>query len=408
MYEYKWIFCVLIFFLTGFQCKSQILTSEDSLATNLTQLEHATVISGYGQMKIAYDTRYKTARANLTRNVLFVGHKFSDKVYLFSEMELENARVEGGEPAGEISMEQLFLKFNINRDLYLTAGLFLPRIGIINENHLPTTYFGNDRPYVETFLIPSTWREIGIGLYGKTKAIPGFNYSFAILNGLNSSGFVNGSGIREGRAEGSQAKASNIALTGSVLQYYRNWRIQVSGYYGGSAGLNKRQADSLQLDSGPFGTPVILTEGNIQYTAGNMSIRMLGVMVKIPDAFEINRAYASNTPKTMLGGYFELAYDLLGLFTTDKKKGLRIFARNEWLDLNYTVPSNGIENGMLRKYYLATGINFQPVHGVVIKADYVFRKTGKRNPELIINPFPQALPYYTDNGFFNVGFGYSF
>ncbi len=33
-------------------------------------------------------------------------------------------------------MEQLFLKFNINRDLYLQAGLFDTRIGLINEKSL--------------------------------------------------------------------------------------------------------------------------------------------------------------------------------------------------------------------------------------------------------------------------------
>jgi hypothetical protein len=45
---------------------------------------------------------------------------------------------------------------------------------------------------------------------------------------------------------------------------------------------------------------------------------------------------------------------------------------------------------------------------VVIKADYTLRNTGEPNNDLIINPFPEALPYYKSNGFFNIGAGYSF
>src|ERR1051325_593552 len=100
----------------------QVFTKEDSLQAGLVRSTQATVLSGYGQAKVQYDMRYKTGEANVTRNVLFIGHKFSRKVYFFSEMELENAGVsQSGKFNGELSMEQLFLKFNINRDVYLTT-----------------------------------------------------------------------------------------------------------------------------------------------------------------------------------------------------------------------------------------------------------------------------------------------
>jgi hypothetical protein len=324
-------------------------------------------------------------------------------------MELENAGVSStGGFKGELSMEQLFLKFNINRDVYLTAGLFIPRMGIINENHLPTTFNGNDRPFVETFLIPATWRELGIGIYGNVRRIPGLNYSFAIMNGLNSAGFNNGTGIADGRFEGSQASASNVAVTGSVLYYYRNFRLQASGYFGGTAGLAKRVADSLQLRSGPFGTPVGLIEANAQYHNRGVSIKALATSAHIQDAYRINRAYANNTPAAMLGAYAEAGYNFFKIWNDGTTKNLTVFVRYEWMDLNYQLPSNGIENGTLRKSFVVTGITFQPVQGVVVKLDYVARQTGNRNPELVVTPFPSALPYYTNNGFLNLGFGYSF
>lgn len=397
-----------ILVLCSFSLFSQVLTREDSLSAGLIRSNNTTVISGYGQAKVEYDFRTRTGTATLTRNVLFLGHKFSNRIYFFSEMELENARVVGGKPSGEISMEQLFLKFNINRDLYLQAGLFIPRIGLINENHLPTTFNGNDRPYTETFIIPATWREIGVGIYGRVRAVPGLNYTVSVMNGLKSSAFVNGTGIAEGKQEGSMATASNIAVTGSLLYYIKSWRIQTSGYYGGSAGLIKRQADSLQLQSGAFGTPVALVEANTVYHDHGISFRALATMVSIPDAFEINRAYANNTPSTMIGGYAEVGYNFYPLINPEVRKNLTVFVRQELMDLNYKIPSNGIRNGTNRRSYTVAGITYQPVNGVVLKIDYVLRKTDERNDDLIVTPFPQLLPYYTSNGFLNIGFGYSF
>ncbi len=377
------------------------VTGEDSLQQG-TANDRSTYISGYGEAKVSYDTRYANANANLTRVVVFIGHRFSKKVSFLSETELENARVEGDEEGGEIALEQAYLKFDINKNMSLQAGLFIPRIGIINENHLPTTFHGNDRPFTETLLIPSTWREIGICLNGTSQKIQGLNYTIALVNGLNSAGFKNGSGIREGRFEGSNATASNVALTGSLLYYYNDFRFQVSGYYGGSVGLNKREADSLQLDSGPFGTPVALGEANIQYTHKRFAARLLATWLQIVDAEKINRAYASNTAQTMLGGYAEVAYQVF------PKQKISAFVRYENMDLNYNIPENGIENDILKKQYISVGLTCLPVKGVAIKFDYVYRQTGGLNPVLNLNPFPNAPAYYTTNSFINLGFGYSF
>jgi hypothetical protein len=383
--------------------RAQVVTREDSLRSGLISSDKATLIAGYGEAKVSYDLAYKTGEADLTRNVLFVGHKFNPKISLFSEWEIEDAKVEGGEPGGEFALEQLFLKFNINRDVYLNAGLFIPRLGIINENHLPTTFNGVDRPYVETFVIPSTWRELGVGIYGQIPRLPGFNYSFGVFNGLNSEEFGGGMGIREGRFEGRNASATNIAISGAALYYKNDFRFQVSGYYGGSAGISPRDADSLNLDSGPFGTPVILGEGDVQYLGKSFTAKVLGTVVNIPDADRINLAYANNTPSMMWGAYAELGYDLL-----KSEKNLTVFGRYEMLDLNASMPDNGIKDDYLNQQYIVGGITFQPIKGIAVKADYVQRITGTPNPLLNVNPFINGQQFYSSRGFVNVGIAYSF
>lgn len=386
---------------------SQVLTREDSLQAGLIRKDATTLISGYGEAKVTYDLRYKTGEANLTRNVLFLGHKFNNRISLFTELEVEDAKVAGGEVGGEVAMEQAFLKFNVNTRTYISAGLLIPRLGIINENHLPTTFNGNNRPFVETMVIPSTWREIGVAIYGQSSRLPGLNWSAGIFNGLNSSAFGGGEGIREGRFEGREATATNIAVTGALLYYRNALRVQVSAYYGGSAGLAPREADSLQLSSGPFGTPVMLGEADVQYLTKGFIFKALGTAVSIPDAQAINRAYANNTPELMWGAYAEVGYNLFNI-TGETEKNLTVFARYETLDLNAQMPENGIKDDFTAQQYIVGGVTWMPVRGVAIKADYVQRMTGDPNPALQINPFINGQTFYASRGFVNLGVAYSF
>jgi hypothetical protein len=392
---------------------AQVLTQEDSLYAGLLSKEQSTVISGYGEAKYTLDTKRKNAEVSLERVVLFIGHKFNNKISLFTELELEDALVagaaseEGAAAKGSISMEQAFLKFNINPVTYIVAGLFIPRMGFINENHLPTTFNGVDRPFVEELVIPTTWREVGIGLFGSFKNIAGLNYSLSLTNGLNSSGFENGSGIRGGKQLGSKAGGLALATSGSLLYYLNNFRLQGSIYIGGSTAIERRVADSLQLNSGAFGNPVFLYEADAQYAANGWNIRAIAANITIPDAGNINKAYANNTPKSLYGGYLETAYNLFYSKYKDEKS-LIIFGRYEYMDLSARLPGSGIRNDANKQQYIVAGLTFKPVRGVAIKADYVQRITGTPNPDLIITPFPQQVPYFKNNGFVNLGIAYNF
>ena len=391
-----------------------MLTQEDSLYAGLISKEQSTVISGYGEAHYSLDTKRKTSEATLKRVVLFVGHKFNNKISLFTEMEIENALVAGGVGGdegsagkGNISMEQAFLKFNLNPTTYIVAGLFIPRLGIINENHLPTTFNGVDRPFVETLVIPTTWREIGVGLYGTFKNVPGLNYSFSLTNGLNSSAFVNGSGIRNGRQLGSEASGLALGVSGSLLYYINNFRLQASAYVGGSTAVEKRVADSLQLNSGAFGNPVALYEVDAQYSDNGWNMRLIGSRVSIQNAANINKAYANNTPESLYGGYVEAGYNLFYKKYKDAK-ALTVFGRYEYMDLSAKLPSSGVKNDANKQQYIVAGLTFKPIRGIAIKADYVQRITGTPNPALIITPFPQQVPYFKSDGFVNLGVAYNF
>jgi hypothetical protein len=383
-------------------------TGEDSL--NSYGVGHSkTVISGYGEATFQHDFNQETSTANLERAVLFVGHQFNGRIAFFSELEVENAKVAGGDATGEVSMEQAYLKFSLNARQYIVAGLFLPRIGLINENHLPINFNGVERPLVEQFIIPSTWRELGVGFYGQTTALP-LTYSVAVVNGLNNADFAHGTGFAGGRAEGQFASATNVAVTAAIQYFAGNWKFQVSGYMGGTTALNPRKADSLQLASGPFGTPLYLGEADVQYANKGVTFKALGCNVSMPDASTVNRAYANNVASGMYGAYAELGYNILETFkkAKEQKKQLIVFARYEMLDMNAQIPSNSIYDGTEKQTHLIAGFSYLPIPNVVIKADVRLMHTGAFNPELVLNPNPNALAYRQDNTFLNVGIGYSF
>lgn len=401
----------LLSYFAGFsqfrtKAQQQIFSGEDSL--NAGQVSNKTVISGYGSAAYQRNFGLKRSTATLERAVLFVGHQFNQKIAFFSELELENAKVEGGEEGGaEIAMEQAFLKFNIDATHYFIAGLFIPRIGILNENHLPVNFNGVERPLVEQLIIPATWRELGIGFYGSLNRFP-VNYSVAVMNGLNSAGFEHGSGIREGRAEGRNATANNIAVNASVQYLYNNFKFQLSGYAGGTVGLSKLSADSLGLNSGAFGTPVYLGEGDVQYSNNGFSCKILASYISYPEAGKINSAYAKNIATGMYGAYAEAGYDWLS--GSNSAKQFITFVRGEILNLNASIPAppKAIYDGTEKQSHIIAGFSYLPIPNVVIKADARISHTGAQNPGLIINPPPNALPYKQNNQFLNVGIGYSF
>ncbi len=383
-------------------------TGEDSM--NSYGATHAkTVISGYGELTYQRDFNTRQSTVELKRAVLFIGHQFTRHIAFLSELEVEGAKVEGGGLTGEIAMEQAYLKFSLNPRQYIVAGLFLPRIGIVNENHMPINFNGVERPMVEQTVIPSTWRELGIAFYGQTTALP-LTYSVAIANGLNNAAFEHGSGFEGGKAEGQHAGANNLAVTAAIQYFAGNWKFQLSGYAGGTTILNPRAADSLQLESGIFGTPLYLAEADVQYNNNGISFKALGCNVSIPGADHINLAYDNNTPSQIYGAYAELGYNLLERAKSNKwkNKQLNVFARYEMLDLNAKTPINGVIDGTLKQSHVVAGIGYFPIPHVVIKADVRLMSTGNQNPGLVINPNPNALPYKNNNTFLNIGVGYSF
>ncbi|MDD2863110.1 MAG: hypothetical protein PHC99_00100 [Methylococcales bacterium] len=131
-------------------------------------------IGGYGEAMYTnyvnnrHDAQTNKDSADLERAVIYLGYKFNDWIILNNEIEFEHASTgEGSEEKGEVSVEFSQLDFMLNQKYNVRAGLMLMPMGFINEMHEPTTYHGNRRPDTERYIIPSTWREMGAGVFGE-------------------------------------------------------------------------------------------------------------------------------------------------------------------------------------------------------------------------------------------------
>jgi hypothetical protein len=179
-------------------------------ASKIYKVPQGVSIGGYGEM--LYESFAGTReddtpsgasdRLDALRAIVYVGYKFSDRILFNSELEFEHGSTEDG---GSVGIEFAYLDYRISPSFGIRAGLLLPPMGFINEVHEPPTFLGARRPETERQVIPSTWRETGIGVFGGTGNV---NYRAYLVNGFDATGFGAG-GLRGGRQNGAEASAEN-------------------------------------------------------------------------------------------------------------------------------------------------------------------------------------------------------
>lgn len=331
--------------------------------------EERTSIGGYGEVHYTNPTGPDTpGQVNVSRFVVFLSHAFSERIAFRSELEVEDAKIEGGEAGGEVALEQLYLDYTLSPAATIRAGLVLPPIGIINETHEPPTFNGVERPTFDRDVIPSTWRDIGVGLVGSIPGSAGLNYRVYLLNGLVASGFSADAGIRGGRQEGKEASFANPSVTGRVEWARPGLRVGGAFWYGGSAAQNSL------LGTGTFDNAVALVAADARYDAGPFMFRGVVANVSIADADAINAAFGNQVGSRIAGGYVEGAYNVLATLAPASTQQLNAFLRHERYNTQAGVPDGVTRDDALARRITTFGLSYKPVYNVVFKGDYQLRR----------------------------------
>ncbi len=143
----------------------------------------STRLWGYGELNYNHPTGDAgKSQADLRRAVLGFSHAFNEDTHVYGELEWEHA-VTSADDQGESEVEQLYVEHQLNPELAFRAGLTLIPLGFLNEHHEPTNYYGVERNFVETAIIPSTWREGGLSLLGSTES--GFSWNVGVTTSQN-------------------------------------------------------------------------------------------------------------------------------------------------------------------------------------------------------------------------------
>jgi hypothetical protein len=326
-------------------------------------------------------------RADMARAVLYAGYKFTDHVLFNTEIEFEHATTEEtattangtseAEEGGSVSVEFATLDFLIRDEVNARAGLMLLPVGFLNEVHEPPFYYGNHRPDVELLNLPSTWRELGAGIFGRIA--DQVSYKLYAVTSMNAVGFEP-SGIREGRQQGSSARADDLAFAGRL-----DWEPIPELLVGASAFIGETGQDQ-SFDSDADGIDDVrlpnalltLWEAHSQIQTHGLRVRGLFSMSHLENAGALNRdllatgtlpageAIAENT----IGGYGEVGYEILQWIAPDSGWTVEPFVRAEYIDTQYDMPSGFTADKSHQFQVYTVGVSAKPIANVVLKFDY--------------------------------------
>jgi len=334
-------------------------------------------IGGYGELTLNAPLGDSPGNAivDLRRIVLFVGHNFTDKLRFYSELEVEHA-VSSADDRGEFEVEQAFLDALLSRRLNLRGGLILVPVGIVNVYHEPPTFNGVDRPDVDLVIIPTTWREPGIGIFGELG--PTLRYQFYLLNGLNANGFTAEATIREGHQEAELAHAGDVAVVGRLDWEPRAGSVFGLSAYGGTAGNT--------LANAVGSVPVGLVEADARTRRGGFEARAELAFLFIGDTAALNGVLTPTPPMVnealpipsfAWGGYGEVGYNLLQLVAPGSAQNVTLFGRFDYVDTQAGVPTGYMARPEFRRYTGTAGLTYLPIPQIALKLDYRRHEFGE-------------------------------
>lgn len=346
----------------------------------------ATNIIGYGEAGYSKFRQSGNATADLERFVFGFNHRFDERLTLHSEVEVEHAVV-SKEDEGEAEIEQAWVNYRMSDTVNFKGGLFLIPMGILNETHEPPTYYGVQRNQVETRIIPTTWRELGVGMHGVFG--DGFRYDVGVTTSFDAGKLDDPTqGIRSAHQEGQLANARNLAVYGA-LNYRLPGLLVGGGVFNGDTGQNGASNPALQGVAARF----TMWEVHAQYRVAGLDLQALYTAGTLGDADKITAAtVAANladpsvaafaAPKSMKGWYAQAAYHVY------KRGNLDVapFVRYERLDI---VQAEDPANGLLQdpnnhERIKVAGVNFWVHPQVVLKADVQWYATDKSQSRIDI------------------------
>jgi len=334
----------------------------------------AVTLGAYGEMTYN-QPESNNGELDVQRLVLLVGYKFSDQVQFVTEIEFEHVE--------EVYVEQAFVNYAIAPNVSLRGGLMLVPMGIVNEFHEPTTFNGVERPVVDNVIVPTTWREIGFGVTGRSNELS-IGYQAYVFNGFKSTsfggdggvnGFLKGSnGLRSGRQKGIKSTIDSPTLS-LKIDYYGipGLRLGVSSYFG----KTQAEDDVEAIDGSNIGISMLGLDA--RYAFRRFAARGQYIHASLSDTENYNDLTGRDLGSALKGWYIETSYNLLA---QEKSQRLFAFARYEKYDTHADTEGDLLRNDNYNRNDLTMGLSYHIAPGVVLKGDYQFRDNANADNDV--------------------------
>ena len=366
-------------------------------------------IGGYGEavyshhfysdnvFRYTHAERYKDApgysRVDLPHAVLMLGYDFGHGWTMGTEIEFEHGGVEAAveketeetgefeqevERGGEVALEQFWLQKSFSKALNIRAGHIVVPVGMTNNGHLPTQFFSVYRPEGENTIMPCTWHETGISLWGHLGA---WRYEVQLLPALNSNLFNDAGWVHNGSASPYEFRPANSPATAARLDWsgIPGLRLSLSGYAGNTFG-NDITTTIYSETSRYYGATGTLLIGAFDFTYANHWLTLRGNIDygHLGDASLISTRNKNQTtmtgnpyPHTAVGesawdASFEAGIDLLAWNRTTQR--LYVFGRYDHYD-SYIPAEGWTDVPWAERQVISAGINYRPLPEIAIKAE---------------------------------------
>lgn len=417
----------IFLFLGSLNISAQKVTSQDPEKRDSLAQTTRLQFGGYGEavmirnfysdnyLRYSNSEKYKDAKSHgrfdLPHVVFYVGYNFGRGWSMGTEIEFEHGGTEsameieeeeGGEyeseveRGGEIALEQFWIQKSFNPYVNLRMGHLIVPVGLTNGSHTPTEFFGVYRPEGESTILPCTWHETGVSIWGRTRH---WRYEVLFLPGLDSDRFNDKEWIKGGAGSPYEFKIGNSYAGAVRIDNYsvRGLRIGVSGYMGNSF-RNSLMPSEAEKDKEVTGT-VAIGSVDFHYDAHHWIARGHFDYGHLSDADRIssyNKGLRKDSPSPQtnvasaaLAAGVEAGYDLFSqvrkLRENDRK--LYLFGRYEYYDSMYQTTASIGDQKWCERQRVAVGLNYFPMKSIVVKAEYsnrILKSSYNNEPSLAI------------------------
>lgn len=333
-------------------------------------------------------------RVDLPHVVVYLGYDFGKGWSAGTEIEFEHGGTESAveieeeeageyesevERGGEVALEQFWVQKSFSNAFNIRVGHIIVPVGATNQYHMPTQFFTNYRPEGENTIMPCTWHETGISLWGRAGD---WRYEVLFLPGLDSDRFGRQGWIHDGAGSPYEFKIANAFAGAFRVDNYSvpGLRMSVSGYIGNSFANTLSSTENAKF-KGVKGT-VMIGAFDFAYENYNAVIRGnfdYGHLTDSELITKYNMAMRKDSPSPQqavgsdaMAAGIEAGYNFFGLSKNSKVREQKffLFGRYEYYDSMFRTEAGIQDYEWCSRHRIAVGFNYFPIKDIVIKGEY--------------------------------------